>query len=82
MVEGDFTVSCTQCGGQDFQEVYPVPAVVYRVYDGADGGSREVSPEVYACLQCGHVEHFISLESSGGLDADAQTPRDHLDARG
>ena len=82
MVEGDFTVSCTQCGGQDFQEVYPVPAVVYRVYDGAEGGSREVSPEVYACLQCGHVEHFISLENSGGLDADAQTPRDHLDARG
>ena len=82
MVEGDFTVSCTQCGGQDFQEVYPVPAVVYRVYDGSEGRSREVSPEVYACLQCGHVEHFISLEGAGGLNADAQTPRDHFDARG
>ena len=82
MVEGDFTVSCTQCGGQDFQEVYPVPAVVYRVYDGSEGRSREVSPEVYACLQCGHVEHFISLESAGGLNVDAQTPRDHFDARG
>ena len=82
MVEGDFTVSCTQCGGQDFQQVYPVPAVVYRVYDGSEGHSREVSPEVYACLQCGHVEHFISLEGAGGLNADAQTPRDHFDARG
>lgn len=40
MVEGDLTVSCMQCGGQDFQEVYLVPAVVHRVYDGTEGRSR------------------------------------------
>ena len=82
MVEGDLTVSCTQRGGQDFQEVYPVPAVVYRVYDRPEGRIREVSPEVYACLQCGHFEYFVSLEGTSGLNADAQTPRDHLDPCG
>ena len=61
---------------------YPVLAVVYRVYDGPEGRSREVSPEVYACLQCGYVEYFIRLEGTSNLNANAQTPRDHFDTRG
>ncbi len=80
MFEGDLTVSCTQCGGQDFQEAYPVPAIVYRIYDGGNGDGREVSPEIYICLQCGHVEHFVSLDSP--LDADSKSSGDHFDARG
>ena len=41
MYEGDFTVSCGQCGGQDFEEAYPVPAAVYRLYNDRDGRVRE-----------------------------------------
>jgi hypothetical protein len=80
MFEDDFTVSCAQCGGQEFQEAYPLPADTYRIY-GAQGSSpQEVTAEVYICLQCGHVEKFVDLpcKSSG---ADAQAPGDHFDAR-
>ena len=79
MLEGDFTVSCSQCGGEDFQEAYPVPADTYRIY-GADGAAREVATEVYICLQCGHVEKFVDLPAPSGADAEA--PGDHFDARG
>ncbi len=82
MYEGDFTVSCTQCGGQDFEEAYPVPAVVYRLYDDRGGRMREVSAAVYICSQCGHVEHFVDVEEESSSGTDAEAPGDHFDARG
>ena len=82
MLEDDFTVSCSQCGGEEFQEAYPVPADTYRIYGGSEGESTEVTAEVYICLQCGHVEKFVDLLSRGGQsDADAQPPGNHFDAR-
>lgn len=57
--EADFAVSCSQCGGQEFEQLFPVPAVVYRRYAGArDAEPAEVVVSTYACVQCGHLEHF------------------------
>jgi DNA-directed RNA polymerase subunit RPC12/RpoP len=62
MWEADFTISCSQCGGQDFQQVFPVPAEVYRVYQpGERGSGQELVAAVYVCLQCGHLEKFVDL---------------------
>ncbi|MFT5088551.1 MAG: hypothetical protein ACI906_003230 [Candidatus Latescibacterota bacterium] len=81
MLEGDFTISCSQCGGEDFQEAYPVPADTYRIYGAVDRKVREVTTEVYICIQCGHVEKFVDLQEIESSDADAQAPGDHFDAR-
>ncbi|MEW6751457.1 MAG: hypothetical protein AB1505_10845 [Candidatus Latescibacterota bacterium] len=63
MLEADFAITCSQCGGQEFYEIYPVPAAVYRVYGPAAerGQPHEVVAAVYACLQCGHLEEFVDL---------------------
>lgn len=55
------TVSCSQCGGQEFRQLFPVPAEVYRAYagPGADGPAEDLVATVYACLQCGHLERFV-----------------------
>jgi hypothetical protein len=42
---------------------------------------REVTTEVYICIQCGHVEKFVDLQEVESSDADAQAPGDHFDAR-
>jgi len=72
MWEADFAISCSQCGGQEFQEVFPVPAEVYRVYGstGERGASRELIAAVYACLQCGHLEKFVELADRKGKNLD------------
>ena len=59
MLEGEFTVSCGQCGGEDFEEVFPVPAETYRQY--VDGVAHELTAAVYVCCQCGHLEKFVDL---------------------
>lgn len=63
MWEADFAICCSQCGGQEFQEVFPVPAEVYRAYNptGERGKPRELIASVYVCLQCGHLERFVEL---------------------
>ena len=69
MLESDFTISCSQCGGEDFQEAYPVPAETYRIYGSAK--AREVTTEIFICLQCGHVEKFVDLQEIENSDTDA-----------
>jgi hypothetical protein len=85
MLEADFTVSCSQCGGQDFQEVFPVPAETYHLYGPQQARQRPqvLTALVYACRQCGHLEKFLDLHAppEKRSDADSQAPRHHLDAR-
>ncbi len=66
MLEADFSISCAQCGGQEFQEVFPVPAETYCLYEGKGGSQppRRLHAVVYACLQCGHLEKFLDLEGA------------------
>ena len=59
MFESEFTVNCGQCGGEDFEEVFPVPAETYRQY--GDGEASELTAAVYACRQCGHLEKFVDI---------------------
>ena len=60
MLNAEFEISCSQCGGQDFQEIFPVPAETYRLYEsGGTGKPRQLVAAVYACLQCGHLEKFV-----------------------
>jgi hypothetical protein len=64
MIEAEFEISCSQCGGQRFQEVFPVPAETYHLY-GAEaerGSPVSLVASVFACLQCGHLEKFIDLQ--------------------
>lgn len=67
MIEGDFSISCSQCGGQDFQELFPVPAETYALYEGRGSGqaARQLTAAIFACLQCGHLEKFVDLEEGG-----------------
>ena len=68
MYEAEFEVSCSQCGGQQFQEVFPLPAETYHLYGpGAGSGSpRDLVASVYACMQCGHLEKFVDLPQAEG----------------
>lgn len=61
MYETEFEVSCSQCGGQKFQEVFPVPAETYQLYSPGAGAPspRDLVASVYACTQCGHLEKFV-----------------------
>ena len=63
MIEGAFSISCSQCGGQEFQELFPVPAEIYALYEGtgAAKNTRQLTAAVFACLQCGHLEKFVDL---------------------
>ncbi len=63
MIEGAFSISCSQCGGQEFQELFPVPAETYAVYEGKGAGqpARQLTAAIFACLQCGHLEKFVDL---------------------
>lgn len=65
MLQADFSISCAQCGGQEFQEVFPVPAETYCLYEerGAGQPPRRLTAAVYVCLQCGHLEKFLDLEA-------------------
>ena len=83
MLEADFAISCSQCGGEDFQEVFPVPAETYHLY--GEGVERQrphlLTASVYAGLQCGHLEKFVDLPKWPSSDLDAEPARDHLDPR-
>ena len=63
MIEGSFSMSCSQCLGQDFQELFPVPAETYALYEGRESGqpARQLTAAVFACQQCGHLEKFVDL---------------------
>ena len=63
MLEAEFEVSCSQCGGQKFQEIFPVPAETYHLYgpEAERETPRHLVASVFACLQCGHLEKFIDL---------------------
>jgi hypothetical protein len=71
MIEGDFSISCGQCGGQDFQELFPVPAETYALYEGKGSGrpTRQLTAAVFACLQCGHLEKFVDLSEGNAPGA-------------
>ena len=74
MYESEFEVSCSQCGGQKFQEVFPVPAETYHLYGpGAEKESRrDLVASVYACTQCGHLEKFVDPPpAEGALSTDS-----------
>ena len=61
MLEADFEISCAQCGGQEFEQIFPVPAETYHRY-GPESLREEphaLTASVYACQQCGHLEKFI-----------------------
>ncbi len=72
--EADYTVTCSQCGGDQFVELFPVPADVLRLYRGrSTGRCRDLVAVLYACQQCGHLERFVdpaelSGETDGGQD--------------
>lgn len=66
MWEADFAISCSQCGGQEFQEIFPVPAQVYHLYGPERGQPRELIASVYACLRCGHLEKFVDFGGEAG----------------
>ena len=59
--DAEFSLSCSQCGGEDFQEVFPVPAARFRLYSQGrkPEPGRELLTSVYMCLQCGHLEWFV-----------------------
>ena len=65
MLETQFEISCSQCGGQEFKQIFPVPAETYRLYGPEDerADPKILSAAVYACQQCGHLEKFIDLSS-------------------
>ena len=75
MFEGEFEISCSQCGGQDFRELFPVPAETYRLYQEGRPASKPVqlTALVYACQRCGHLEKFVDLEED--RPADEPQPR-------
>ena len=66
MWEADFAISCSQCGGQEFQELFPVPAQVYHLYGSERGQPRELIASVHACLRCGYLEKFVDLGGDAG----------------
>jgi len=73
MWETDFAISCSQCGGQEFREIFPVPAEVYHLYGpkAERDRPRQLVSSVYACLQCGHLEKFVDFSEE---PADADDP--------
>ena len=83
MQEAVFAISCSQCGGEGFREVFPVPAETYQLY-GAEAEQQRpqlLTASIYACLQCGHLEKFVDLPEEAPSGLDAEPPGDHFDAR-
>ena len=80
--QADFAVHCSQCGGDDFVEIFPVPARVCRVYErgSRDEGGRELTASVYACQQCGHLEWFVDPTEWARNAPRAALPSDPDDA--
>ena len=76
MLEAEFTISWSQCGSQEFQEIFPVPAEGYRLYEDGKGkrGSRQLIASVYACTQCGHLEKFIDFDEEAALPEEGAAP--------
>lgn len=66
MWQADFAISCSMCGGQEFCEIFPVPAEVYHLYADKGNQPRRLIARVYACQQCGHLEKFIDWEEEDG----------------
>ena len=77
MLETDFSISCSQCGGQEFQEIFPVPAETYALYEGQGQGQapRQLTAAVFACLQCGHLEKFVDFTEGTGAPTGTGVPR-------
>lgn len=77
MIEGNFSISCSQCGGQDFQELFPVPAETYTLYEGRESGqpARQLTAAIFACLQCGHLEKFVDLSEGERAPQGARSPQ-------
>ena len=83
MLEADFIINRSQCGSEDFQKVFPVPADTYRLYAAEAERQRPqlLTASVYVCLLCGHLEQFVDLPKGAPSGLDAHPPRDHLDTR-
>lgn len=77
MIEGDFSINCSQCGGQEFQELFPVPAETYALYEGRGAGqpARQLTAAVFACLQCGHLEKFVDFSEGEGAPERTRPPQ-------
>jgi hypothetical protein len=71
MWQADLSLGCAVCGGDDFREVFPVPAEVYMDYGAAGDAPRRFVATVYACVQCGHVVRFIDWDAPAEDDAGA-----------
>ena len=77
MLEAQFEISCSQCGGQEFKQIFPVPAETYHLYGPEEERAEPYifSAAVYVCLRCGHLEKFVDMSSTADL------PRRSLDER-
>ena len=75
VLEAEFEISCSQCGGQKFQEIFPVPAETYQLYgpESERGDPRNLIASVYACLQCGHLEKFVNFAADELSSEDTST---------
>ena len=84
MIEGAFSISCSQCGGQEFQELFPVPAETYALYEGKGAGqpARQLTAAVFACLQCGHLEKFVDLSEGEGAPPGTKSPQEGRSPQG
>ena len=84
MLEADFAISCSQCGGEDFQEIFPLLVEAYHHYgEGAERQRPQLpTASIYACLQCGHLKKFIDLPKGLSSGLDAESTRDHFNPRG
>ena len=74
--EADFSISCAQCGGQEFREIFPIPAEIYRAYRSGIGQEvpHELVASVYACVQCGHLEKFVDWGAGDGTPGAGEKP--------
>ena len=69
MWQADFAITCATCGGDDFREVFPVPAEVYLQYGEQGSEPQRLVATVYACVQCGHLERYVDWDAAeGGSD--------------
>jgi hypothetical protein len=63
MWQADFAISCSMCGGDEFRELFPVPAEVFLLYGEQGQEPRRLVATVYACVQCGHLERFVDWDA-------------------
>ena len=83
MFDADFIINCSQCGSEDFQKVFPVPADTYRLYAAeAERQRPQLLTASGLCLSAAAIwSSFVDLPKGAPSGLDAHPPRDHLDTR-